>query len=98
MSFLKKFMRNIILCLLLLSGGTAFTQELNCLVTIKIGPKVQTTDQVVFKDMKNSFQQFMNTRKWTNDTYKNYEKVNCSMLINITEMPSIGNFTASVQV
>jgi hypothetical protein len=96
--FWRKFMRNLIFLVFILAPAVAFTQELNCLVTIKVGPKVQTTDQVVFKDMKNNFQQFMNTRKWTSDTYKNYEKINCSMLVNITEMPSIGNFTASVQV
>jgi hypothetical protein len=48
--------------------------------------------------MKNSIEQFMNTRKWTSDTYKNHEKINCNLLITITKMPAIGNFTASVQV
>jgi hypothetical protein len=40
----------------------------------------------------------MNTRKWTNDTYKNHEKINCNLLITISKMPSIGSFSASVQV
>lgn len=48
--------------------------------------------------MKLSIEQFMNGRKWTNDNYRNHEKINCSILITITEMPSIGVFTASVQV
>lgn len=84
------------LCFLFLTPVQA--QELNCVVTINVGPKVQTTDRTVFTDMKNAFQQFMNTRRWTNDTYLQHEKINCSILININEMPSIGIFTASMQV
>ncbi len=72
-------------------------QELNCSVTINAS-RIQTSDRGIFKDMENAIEQFMNTRKWTNDTYKNHEKINCNFLITITKMPAIGNFTASVQV
>lgn len=78
--------------------GLVQSQELNCLITINVGPKIQTTDRSVFTDMKNTFQQFLNTRKWTNDAYLQHEKINCSILININEMPAIGIFSASVQV
>lgn len=81
----------------LLSFGS-FAQELNSIVTINVGPKIQTTDRSVFRDMKNALQQFLNTRKWTNDAFQAHEKINCSLLININEMPSIGIFSASVQV
>ncbi|HTJ49764.1 MAG TPA: DUF4835 family protein [Cyclobacteriaceae bacterium] len=80
-------------CLPMLSQA----QELNCTVAIN-STQVQTTDRNVFKDMKTGLEQFMNTRKWTPDNFKNYEKINCSMLITITRMPAIGSFSASVQV
>jgi hypothetical protein len=48
--------------------------------------------------MKTAIQQFLNTRKWTNDAFQTHEKINCSFLININEMPSIGIFSASVQI
>jgi hypothetical protein len=76
---------------------TSYSQELNCTVTIN-SSQVQSTDRNVFKDMKNTIEQFMNSRKWTNDGYKNYEKINCNILFTITKMPSIGSFEASVQV
>src|SRR5690606_16200299 len=94
-------MRNFLfLCFLVttLATSTGVAQELNCIVTVNVGPKVQTTDRTVFTDMKNAFQQFMNTRKWTNDTYLPHEKINCSILININDMPAIGFFSASVQI
>jgi hypothetical protein len=86
----------VIILVLLSLQGTA--QELNSIVTINVGPKIQTTDRSVFRDMKNALQQFLNTRKWTNDAFQQHEKINCSLLINITEMPSIGIFSASVQI
>jgi Domain of unknown function (DUF4835) len=91
-------MRNIILfmaCLLAFSGS--WGQELNCKVTIN-ADQIQTQDRSVFKDMERAFANFLNTRKWTTETYKNYEKINCNIFLNIGKMPSIGNFNASVQI
>lgn len=95
---LKKYMRSIFTLLFVLLVCNSFAQELNCVVTINVGPKIQTTDRNVFRDMKNGLQQFLNTRKWTPDAFQSHEKINCSLLININEMPSIGIFSASVQI
>ena len=78
-------------------GNAVLAQELNCTVNVN-ATQIQTSDRGIFRDMKQAIEQFMNTRKWTNDAYKSHEKINCNMLITITKMPSIGNFTASVQV
>jgi hypothetical protein len=91
-------MRNFIASILFSITATVSAQELNAVVTINVGPKVQTTDRSVFTDMKNAFQQFLNTRRWTNDAYLHHERINCSILININDMPAIGIFSASVQV
>jgi len=91
-------MRNAAFIILIFLTLNSYGQELNCIVTINVGPKIQTTDRNVFRDMKTALQQFLNSRKWTNDSYQTHEKINCSILININEMPSIGIFSASVQV
>jgi Domain of unknown function (DUF4835) len=88
--------RLIIVCCLL-SSLAGYSQELKCTVSIN-ATQVQTTDLGIFRDMKLAIEQFMNSRKWSNDSYKPFEKINCSMLITITKMPSIGNFSASVQI
>lgn len=82
---------------LLLMVLTCQAQELNVKFTIN-ADQVQTTDRAVFKDMERSFANFMNSRKWSGDSYKNYEKINCSIFINISKMPSIGNFVSSAQI
>lgn len=91
-------MRRAFLAALLFLSVSSYAQELNCIVTINVGPQVQTTDRNVFRDMKTALQQFLNSRKWTNDAYQPHEKINCSILININDMPSIGIFSASVQI
>ena len=77
--------------------STSFGQELNCKVSIN-ADQVQTSDRAVFKDMERAIAQFMNSRKWTSDTYKNHERINCSIFLNISKMPNIGNFSASAQI
>lgn len=91
-------MRKLLITLLTVCSLNATAQELLATVTINVGPKVSTTDRNVFRDMKTAFQQFLNSRKWTTDGYQQHEKINCSILVNINDMPSIGVFSASVQV
>jgi hypothetical protein len=87
----------LILCLFIAAGGAGLAQELNCSVTIN-ATQIQTSDRGIFKDMKTSIEQFMNGRKWTSDAFRAHEKIKCNILITITKMPAIGNFSASVQV
>lgn len=91
-------MRNIFLIVIVLMlPFRSVAQELKCSVSINAS-QIQTSDAGIFKDMENAIEQFMNGRKWTNDTYKNHEKIICNFLITITKMPAIGSFSASVQV
>ena len=87
----------IVIVLVLLVHLNSPGQELNCKVIIN-ADQIATTDRALFKDMERAIATFLNTRKWTNDSYKNYEKINCSIFLNITKMPSIGNFTANAQI
>ncbi|HEY5826159.1 MAG TPA: DUF4835 family protein [Cyclobacteriaceae bacterium] len=91
-------MRKLICIAIGLFGITcAYSQELNAKVTIN-ADQIQTTDRAVFKDMERAFAIFLNARKWSSDNYKNYEKINCRIFLNISKMPSIGNFVASAQI
>jgi len=78
-------------------SASSWAQELNCIVTIN-ATQIQTSDRGIFRDMKTGVEQFLNSRKWTNEAYKPYEKINCNILITVTKMPSIGSFVASVQI
>lgn len=87
----------LVLVIFLFTCFSAHTQELNCRVIIN-ADQIQTSDRAIFKDMERAFSNFLNTRKWTNDTYKIHERINCGLFLNISKMPSIGNFEASAQI
>lgn len=89
--------RKLILLILWSLSFPALSQELNCSVAINAS-QIQTSDGAVFNDLEKAIEQFMNGRKWTNDNFKQHEKIGCNLLITITRMPAIGNFTASVQI
>jgi len=89
--------KKLLFILLLFTGYSVVGQELNFKVTIN-ADQIQTSDRGIFKDMERAFANFLNTRKWTNDSYSGHEKINCTLFLNITKMPSIGNFAANAQI
>ncbi len=75
---------------------TSFSQELNCKVTI-VSDQVQGTDKRIFDVLKTSIFEFMNNRKWTNDVFKNEERIDCTLFINILSRSS-DDITGTIQV
>lgn len=94
-----RLLRVLIFSLCFLSIGLlgVVAQELNCVVTVN-ADQIQTSERGVFKDMETAFSQFMSTRKWTNDIFGPEERINCNIIITIDKMPSIGTFSATVQI
>lgn len=82
----------LLIAFLLPFSGIA--QELNCSVRVE-APKSQNIEPRVFKTMENAIFEFMNGRKWTTDTYQPNEKIKCSIIINITESPTEGEYKAN---
>ena len=72
-------------------------QELQCDVVIN-GDQVQVSDRRVFVDLRNAIANFLNNRRWTNDTYRPEERIKCRLLITITQVPQIGTYGAIAQV
>ena len=74
-----------------------FAQELNCTVTVN-SSQISGTDKKVYQSMQKAFFEFMNSTKWTNDIFKTEERIECSMLINISERVSVDEFKGSMQL
>ena len=89
---MKKIIVFIFLCVTNFSNG----QQLNCTIQINTD-KVATTNVQLFKNMKTSITDFVNKTDWTGETLKQYEKINCSMVIIINSFED-NNFSASIQV
>jgi hypothetical protein len=80
--------------LLTISYGQA--QELNCNININ-SEQVEGSNKSVFVTLKKSISEFVNNRKWTELTYANTERIECTMNIIVKKM-DIDVFTAEIQV
>lgn len=90
---------NIFLLTILTTGATA--QELNCTVKVMSdGIQGQGQDKEVFRSMQQAIQDFMNSRKWTEDQFAPQEKINVNILFNVTQtLPGIQNgFSAQLTI
>ena len=55
-------------------------QELNCTVTVN-SDQIQGTNKEIFNTLKQSIEEFVNTLRWTNMTFQDKERIECSMLL-----------------
>ncbi len=74
-----------------------FGQELNCMVQVNSG-QVQSSDKTIFEQLQRDAFEFMNSRQWTNYKFKQSERIECNILINVSAWDNIENFTATIQV
>ena len=92
--------KNILFVLAIIACAfQAHAQELNARVTV-LSNKVGTSiDKKVFNTLQNQLTNFLNTRKWTNDTYRVNEKIECSFIISIESVvePNVYKATLSIQ-
>jgi len=80
----------------LLFAGIVHAQELNCTVNIN-STQIQGSNKSVFNTLQKSIFEFINNRKWSEMTYANTERIECSMNIIVKKMES-DVFTAEIQI
>lgn len=89
-------MNKIFTLFVLLSFGLMQAQQLNCTVTVN-SQKLSNSNQQVFKTLETSLNEFVNKTDWNGQVYKQQEKINCSMFINIQSNNS-DQFVATILV
>lgn len=88
-------MNKVFILLFFVITSTASAQELNCVVQV-LTPQIQG-DKHIYDVLQKSIYEFMNNTRWTKDIYKTDERIECSMIINVTERSS-SDFKATIQV
>lgn len=75
-------------------------QELNCQVNIVVDNKVEinSTEQEIIAQMKQSITEIMNGTAWTKDKFKIEERINCNLQIQIREIPATGAYRGDIQI
>jgi hypothetical protein len=96
-----KYLKIIVsLFFVFINSLVSFSQEFNCQVTILLESKVEasTADKALIEQLKTAMYEFMNNQQWTNDKFKTEERINCQIQLQITAIPSYGQFNGSMQV
>jgi len=72
-------------------------QELNCSVQVS-AQRIQGSNREVFQEMQKALYEFMNNTVWTNHVYSYSERIDCNILINLTEQLSADEFRGTIQI
>lgn len=89
-------MTRVFLFLLMFSMPFANAQELNCVVKVNFDQVTRTNNQI-FGTLEKALSDFINKTNWTGKEYKPNERINCSMVINVTSY-DVDKFTTTLQV
>lgn len=89
-------MRNIIIVFTFLITSVGLAQELNCNVVVN-AQFTGNENFPIFKTLEKQLTEFVNNTKWTSKTFLPQERINCSMVINVSSY-SGETFEASLQV
>lgn len=91
--------KKIIVTLLLIAAVYAVqAQELQARVTVLSNRVATTIDRKIFTTLQNQLTNLLNNRKWTTDSYKQNEKIECSFILNIESILEPNVYKASLNI
>ena len=88
-------MKNLLAFIFIITTNYLAAQELNCTVQV-LTPQIQG-EKHIYETLQKSIIEFMNNTRWTKDVYKNDEKIECTISINVTER-NTDDFKATIQI
>lgn len=87
----------LLFTVLIMSSSVIRAQELNCNVQIS-AQMIQGSNREVFENMQRDIYDFMNNTVWTNNVFSYAERIDCNILINLTDQLSGDEFKGTIQV
>lgn len=92
-------MKSIFVCFLslLLFSTSTLAQELNAKLSINTR-KLPAANKDVFTSLETAINQLLNEQKWTDATFGQREKIDCTFAITINEMPAEHTYSAEMQI
>jgi hypothetical protein len=92
----KKYLLLVLALVAMLPGMRA--QELNAKVTVLANRVNSSVDHKIFQTLQGALFNFLNNRKWSNETFQSNEKISCNFLLNISSAGDNNTFQASLTV
>lgn len=81
----------------ILISVSASAQELNCNFSIN-SSRIQGTNKQIFTTLETSVRDYLNNTIWTNNVFESVERIECNIILDITDWPSANEFKAKLQI
>lgn len=95
-SFQKKLNKFIpVFIMLMMTPSLLFAQEFNCTISVN-DRQISASSYDYISELPDVLNNYINGRRWTNDTYEPHERIICNMQIVLTAVDSNFNFTSEV--
>jgi len=91
------YRKTILFILSIMISAQVFTQEIYCNVQINT-QQVEGTDKKVFQTLRSAVFEFVNNRQWTEYRFGVEERIECTIMINITNKNTSDDFTAELNI
>ncbi len=92
------YKKHLLFLFFVICSITSNAQELLAKVTVLASRVNSTVDKKIFTTLQSQLNTFMNNRKWTNDVFKENEKIKCSFILNIESISDPNVYKASLTV
>jgi hypothetical protein len=90
-------LRRLILYIILVIPALVHGQEFICQVQVN-APQVEGSEKKIFQTMQQAMYEFVNNRKWTNYVYRPEERIECSIMVTISERLSSDQFKGKLNI
>ncbi len=81
----------------LLVCGKTYSQDLNARVQV-LTSQLQTNNKRAIDALETTIRDFLNGRKWSTDNFQSQERIDCNLVLNITEWDGSANFKCEAQI
>jgi hypothetical protein len=92
-----KYLSFVSFCVSFFFAAEISAQELNCNISIN-SSKIQGTNKDVFNTLRSAMSDFMNNTTWTNNVFESNERIDCSILLTITDNSSGDIYKGTLQL
>jgi hypothetical protein len=89
--------KKIVWILLLVGFGKVHAQELNARITL-LAPQVSNISKPTLDALQKTIRDFLNNNKFSNESYKPQERIECSFVITINSWDGGSGYTAEAQI
>lgn len=89
--------KSIIAIFMILTPIVLNAQELRCNVQV-VSQQIQGSNKQIYQTLQNAIYEFMNNRVWTDRVYTMEERIECNLMINITEQVSADEFKGTLSI